>query len=85
LPVGFNNDKEREMTLSKQEKEQLVKDFIGTVQESLLEKIDRVPEEWDGHELRTWIADAFNWQRSRAMEDKKRLKKYKNDVLTNNL
>jgi hypothetical protein len=73
------------MSLTKQEKEQFIKDFIGRVQESMLERLDDLPEEWDGHELRTWIAEAFNWQRSRAMEDKSRLKKYKNDVLVNNL
>ena len=74
------------MALSKQEKEKLLKDFIGNVQKSMLEKLDRVPEDWDGHELREWVGETFYFERTQAMaRDKKRLKKYKNDVLVNNL
>jgi hypothetical protein len=74
------------MSLTKEEKEQLLKDFIGNVQKSLLEKMDRVPEEWDGHELREWIGETFYSERTQAMaRDRARLKSYKNDVLVNNL
>lgn len=74
------------MALTKQEKEQFVKDLMGHVQASLLRKLDKVPEEWDGMELRMWIADTFDWERTGSMVmEKKRLKNYKNEVLVNNL
>lgn len=71
------------MALTKQEKEKFIKNLIGHVQASLLKKIDKVPEEWDGLELRLWIADTFEWERTGSMViDKRRLKNYENEVLT---
>jgi hypothetical protein len=72
------------MALSKEEKKQFIQEFIGRVQESLLSKLDRVPEEWDGYELREWIADTFDFERQGMMSAKRR-KDYKNEVIVRNL
>jgi hypothetical protein len=74
------------MALTKQEKEKFIKDLMGHVQASLLNKLDKVPEEWDGMELRMWIADTFGWERTGSMVmDKRRVKNYENEILTKNL
>ena len=51
------------------------RDFIvqlcDGVKFSILEKITRIPANWDGHELRELIADHFNNARSRLLYDKR--------------
>jgi hypothetical protein len=72
--------------LTRDEKEQFIKDLMGNVQSMILNKLDRVPEEWDGYELREWIADAFDWERlDRTKNINKRLKEYKNEVIVKDL
>lgn len=74
------------MALNKQEKEQFIKDLMGHVQKSMLNKLDKVPEDWDGIELRQWIADTFDWERTGSFViDKKRLKNYRNEIIVKNL
>lgn len=58
----------------------------------MLDKLHEVPKEWDGIELRQWIADYFEAQTySRSMRakltsaDRKRSREYRNDVLVRNL
>jgi hypothetical protein len=74
------------MALTRQEKEQFIKDLMGDVQKSMLEKLDRVPEEWDGFELREWIANAFDWERmNRYPNINKRIKAFLHEVTVRNL
>lgn len=45
-----------------------------------------IPEEWDGHELRQYLADSFTAEATRVMrDDRKRRKAYQNAVIVNNL
>ncbi len=75
------------MTLT--QKKRFVKELIENIHSELKEKMPRVPEEWDGHELRVWIADRFEEaaKMSCIREDKRgsRRREYKNDVLVMNL
>lgn len=64
-------------------KREFVCDLIDTVRDEILGKLDRVPQNWDGHELREYIADKFGWQRGNLSPSDKR--EYKNAVLINNL
>lgn len=70
------------MTPAKQK--QFVKDLIRNIQGGMLTDLPRVPEEWDGHELRQWIADRFRNQISIPLEGKRK-RDYKNAILVNNL
>ncbi len=50
-----------------------VKNLASAVANSIVEQIaaGRIPEEWDGHELRELLAEAFDVERSEPMRDKR--------------
>ena len=74
------------MTMSKREKEQFIKDLIGSVQTTILGKLDQIPEDWDGYELRLYIRDKFAdvvWGDVDGRSS--RVRNYNNDVIVKNL
>ncbi len=75
--------------MNKWEKVQFVDQLIGNVRVEIMVAITggKVPEEWDGHELREYIAEKFVACRSPLMRAprSKRKKDYHNAVLVNNL
>lgn len=71
--------------LTKAEKSEFISDLIDNVHAQLLNGLDRVPEDWDGHELRQWIADAFASQVLASAMKGKRMKAYDAAVIERNL
>ena len=72
--------------MTKKEQRAFVRDLIASVQRGMLEDIRRVPESWDGRELRQWIADRF--EQNTMMDPviyRQRLKEYRNTVLVKDL
>ncbi len=67
------------------------KDFVRSICSSIAEEVcdhielDKVPEAWDGFELREILSDKF--KRESVMPDHRirRYKDYLNDVIVNNL
>lgn len=43
--------------MTRKEQKQFVTDLTRGIRKTLLERLPRVPEEWDGIELRQWISD----------------------------
>ena len=73
--------------MDKAEKRRFIEDLCASVQEAAINAIPQMPEEWDGWELRELLADKFSnaaWMRQRK-EMRKRIKDYKNEVITRNL
>ena len=66
--------------MTKKEKREFINNLVGSVKKSILEKLSRIPENWDGHELRQYIADKFAEQTTRVNK-----RDYQNDVMVNNL
>ena len=70
-------------------KMEFVVDFMSSIQKEVLQNIasDRVPLEWDGHQLREYLADKFAWERTELMKrPRSRMRReYKNAVLVRNL
>jgi hypothetical protein len=65
-----------------------VKALVNAVKDEVLAKIDQTPEDWDGHELRQWLADKFADSASMSqMQDKRqsRRRAYENTVIVRNL
>ena len=54
-PGGMANEE----PMNKDEKHCFVTNLCDSVRDHVLSKLPQVPEEWDGHELRELIADAF--------------------------
>ena len=73
----------RKRNMTKQEQSEFVMDLIDGVKAKILERIDKVPEDWNGVELRHLIADKFMEEtRPMTRTDKKN---YNNAVITLNL
>lgn len=73
--------------MTKEEKIYFIKTLIKNVQKEMLDKANNIPKNWEGCELRWYVADRFS---KCVFGDlygsyKKRKKNYRNDVLVNNL
>lgn len=68
------------------EKRRFIRQLVKAVERTVIDALPRVPKEWDGHELREIIADAFDNQRTlRRTDQRRRLSEYKNERLCRNL
>ena len=77
---------------SKEAKIAFIEQLTTGVTMNIVANIDKIPEHWDGIELRRYIADKFEestmvLQRGTVRSNgySKRLKAYHNDVIVNNL
>ncbi len=50
--------------MNKQEREAFVRNLCDSVRDHVLSKLDAVPDDWNGHELRNVIAAEFDAERS---------------------
>jgi hypothetical protein len=74
------------MTMSKERQAEFVAELIDNIRDTLLARIDRVPENWDGHELRLWVSENFKELAVMGFAMKgTRLTEYRNDRLVLNL
>jgi hypothetical protein len=82
--------------MTREQQAEFVSEIIDSVKADLLAKVGNTPEEWDGHQLRAWIAERFAQNvigyfraelKLKAAYDstRKTLREYQNDVLVNNL
>ncbi len=69
--------------MTKTEKKRFIRELMGNVRDNLLKKVDKMPDEWDRHEIRQLIADMF--AHDTAMMSRPRMNAYKRCVLVNNL
>jgi peptide subunit release factor 1 (eRF1) len=78
------NDRRYER-MNKEDKRQFIKDISETMKDALLSKVNRMPEEWDGHELRQlfqdYVKEEINWSKM----DRNRKKEYDNARRVNNI
>ncbi|NCX56251.1 MAG: hypothetical protein EBW87_03530 [Burkholderiaceae bacterium] len=65
------------------QKTKFIRDLTTSVVMDIIASVRKMPEEWDGHELRQFIADKFAWNTT-AMT-RSRMKDYKNEVVVRNL
>jgi len=68
--------------MTKPEQRRFVRELVANVRADLVKNVKNVPDNWDGHELRQWIADRFqesSWM-IKAPENRGRYRAYKHDV-----
>ena len=58
--------------MTKNEKTEFIKEFSSAVVGELLEKVDLIPEEWDGLELRYLLASKFEGEKWGLSEKRRR-------------
>lgn len=65
----------------------IVHDLINGLRDDVIRAIKdgRIPEEWDGFELRQYITDKAKEVILAGTMDRRRKREYRNTVLTNNL
>lgn len=75
--------------MTKEEKIIFITKITGSICSELCAKVrdGRIPEEWDGHELRELLAEKFAAEKGQVLVNKRsaRYKAYRAAVLTNNL
>ena len=69
-----------------------IDELVNNVHSNIVEKLYSMPDDWDGHELRRYVADKFMDESStlgcpgyRGRPYARRFRAYKNAVLVNNL
>jgi len=74
-------------TMTIPDKIQFVNELIESVRHDIIKKIERsnIPDEWDGIELRQYMADRFNDVVISGTMSRTRKREYNNSVLINNL
>lgn len=81
---------------TRKEKRRFIRQLIRSVANDLITDVQKMPSEWDGHELRELIAERFNRCRSLSdrcyfnnpsgmRADRKRLRAYRSECYNRNL
>lgn len=70
--------------MKKEDQKTLVEAILANLSNSLMEKLDNLPDNWDGFELRQWIADYYTTRFVMIMPRYK-ARGYRNDIRTRNL
>lgn len=73
--------------MTKADKKKFIKSLTNSVRDAVLARVDRIPENWDGLELREYLAEEFAREcvlsrPSRSGDFKSRLRDYRNDIAT---
>ena len=71
--------------MNQKDKEIFINELCDSVKESIINKIEFMPNGWDGVELRQYIAERFNGVVMKSSMTISRKKSYNNTVLVNNL
>ena len=71
--------------MTRKEQRTFVRELVRDVESDLLNKLSRVPEDWDGIELRWWVAEIYSRIVVSDTGLKQRRSEYKNSVIVNNL
>mgnify|MGYP001574909089 FL=1 len=66
-----------------QEKKEFIESLVNAVRDDISGKIDAMPENWDGIEVRQYIADRFQYCVVADSLRGSRKKEYKNELLVN--
>jgi hypothetical protein len=77
------DQEEGDVTRSDQKK--IVISMCDSLKEYLLERLDKVPEDWDGHELRYWFAARAHSEFRYRNMSRGRVREYNNTILVRNL
>ena len=79
---------ERKIEMTKTEKKRFIREFIGDIQKDVMAKVEKMPEEWDGIDLRFYIGSKFAWEIEGLTKERmkgKRGRDYRAEVYSRNL
>lgn len=76
MPVG----KAGGSAMTKKEKRHFIDSLILSIQQTIHARLDDIPEDWDGNELRLYIRDKFNEQAVWRKPTRATVRKYNEDI-----
>lgn len=83
---GEVREKEPPHISTKAGKRRYIKTLLKRASIGILDSVKKMPDHWDGHELREFVYEYFEQCRSRPFEeDKRRRKRFKNECYANGL
>ncbi len=71
--------------MTKAKKRQLIREVTKSLKEGLLAEVDRIPDNWDGREIRHLVADYAKVNIARGLLTGERKKDYENECIIKNL
>jgi hypothetical protein len=71
--------------MTTKEKRVFINELIKNVKEEILSKVNTMPDDWEGIELRWYIADKFSDTIMNTMSSKARKLEYNNTIMVTNL
>jgi hypothetical protein len=69
--------------MNKADQLRIATDVCDSLKEEILKRVDLIPENWDGHEIRQWVADYIKTNHAYMPMPRKRNLDYKNDLYIN--
>ena len=63
--------------MTQAQKRTFVRNITKSVRDHVIGLVGHMPEEWDGHELRQYLADEFAWEVYYDVMKGRRLKEYR--------
>lgn len=70
--------------MDKEQKKEFINSLVEAVRTDILNNVERMPDNWDGHELRLYIREKYSEVYWKTMT-RSRVREYNNTVLVNNL
>lgn len=71
--------------MTKEEKQEFIETLCNDLKGFLLSKVDKIPEEWDGVEIRQLMEDAVTQQYNWTKMPRARKRSYNNEVVVRNI
>jgi len=62
-----------------------IRELMRNAKKGMLEKVDSMPDNWDGIELRKFCADYLKTNFVWGTQNKQRMREYQNEVLVRNI
>jgi hypothetical protein len=73
------------MKMTKQEKINFINDLLEMAKNDIVKEVEKMPDNWEGVELRQYILDYTNNHIAWTKMNENRYKKYLNDTIVYNL
>jgi len=70
--------------MTKDRQKEFIEEVCAGLREHALKQLPRIPENWDGHELRQWLSDTLR-ERWVMKLSRSQMRSYNNDRIVENL
>lgn len=71
--------------MTRKDQQRIIRELSTTIRKRMLENVHKLPAEWDGIELRQWLADIVNDDINYRKMERRRMQDYQGERLGRNL